>query len=229
MKTVVVIPCFNEARRLDLRALDALRDAGSTPLVVDDGSTDDTVARVVAAGHGVLPAPHLGKAEAVRAGLVAAIADGADVVGYLDADFSTPAAEWLRLRDELLHDQTLVFVMGSRIAHLGATIERRPARHYLGRIFATAASLTLSLPVYDTQCGAKVMRVNANLQAALMTPFQSTWAFDVELLQRLLGAGVAHSAIREVPLKTWRDVDGGHLNPLAMARAVVELWRLRRR
>ncbi len=229
MNTSVVIPCYNEARRLDVGALDALRDAGSVPVIVDDGSSDDTAAIAAAAGHRVVSIAHAGKAEAVRAGLAAAIADGADVVGYLDADFSTPAAEWLRLRDVLLTDAQLEVVLGSRMAHLGAQIERRPSRHYLGRIFATAASLTLSLPVYDTQCGAKVLRVSPELKRAIAAPFRSGWAFDVELLQRLLREGVGADAIVEVPLRRWRDVDGGHLRPAAMLRAGLDLWRLRRR
>ena len=229
MKTAVVIPCFNEARRLDTAALDELRAAGSAVIVVDDGSTDDTAAIARAAGHTVISIPHGGKAEATRQGLLAAIADGVAVTGYLDADFSTPASEWLRLRDVMGDDEELAVVMGARMAHLGAKIERRPARHYLGRVFATAASFTLSLPVYDTQCGAKVLRVSPALQDALATPFISGWAFDVELIKRLLRGGIPADALREVPLRQWRDVDGGHLRPSAMLRAALDLWRLRQR
>ena len=61
----------------------------------------------------------------------------------------------------------------------------RRARHYVGRLFATASSLILDMTVYDTQCGAKVLRAGPALRAALATPFHSRWAFDVELLGRL--------------------------------------------
>ena len=115
------------------------------------------------------------------------------------------------------------------MAHLGARIERRAARHYLGRVFATAASLTLGLPIYDTQCGAKVLRLDDVVRSCLTSPFSTTWAFDVELLQRLLQAGVTPDALREVPLRAWRDVGGGHLGPGGMARGALELARLARR
>ena len=48
------------------------------------------------------------------------------------------------------------------------------------------ASLILHARVYDTQCGAKLFRRSAALEAALADPFLSRWSFDVELLGRML-------------------------------------------
>jgi len=233
--TTIVVPCFNEERRLDLEALQAL---GQTPawrlLLVDDGSTDGTPALLRALADGadsidVVSLPtNSGKAEAVRHGLRHAIAGGASIVSYYDADLSTPPDELHRLVEKLAARDDLHVVMAARVALLGRDIERRAHRHYLGRVFATFASLSLDLPVYDTQCGAKVLRVTPTLEAALARPFRSRWAFDVELLGRLLYPGpglepVPRGAIVEIPLRVWHDTAGSKLGPTAMGKAALEL------
>ncbi|MBI1949567.1 MAG: glycosyltransferase [Deltaproteobacteria bacterium] len=233
---VIVIPCFNEAARLDDEALlTLLAPEGVELLLVDDGSTDDTRARLHALAArapkriGVLELEsNGGKGEAVRRGLEAALLDGALRVGYLDADLSTPTAEMLRILHVLEERPDVDVVLGSRVRLLGRRIERRALRHYLGRAFATAASLSLGLPVYDTQCGAKAFRRTPALLSALRAPFASRWVFDVELLRRLLDGdddvpGLPPQAFVELPLKEWREVHGGNLGPIAMAKAGVDL------
>ena len=128
--------------------------------------------------------------------------------------------------------------MGSRVQLLGRAINRKSARHYLGRIFATCASLSLGLPVYDTQCGAKLFRRTQALAEALREPFSSRWAFDVELLARLIRpcAGILAipvARIWEEPLLTWTDVPGSKMRLAAALWTALELarigWKLRRR
>ncbi len=235
----VIIPCFNEAARLDDDAiLGLVAQPGVDLLLVDDGSTDDTLARLRALAArapervAVLALPgNRGKAEAVRRGLEQALLDQALRVAYLDADLSTPPAELLRILQVLEERPDVDVVLGSRVRLLGRRIERHALLHYLGRGFATAASLTLGLAVYDTQCGAKAFRRTPALLAAVRAPFSSRWVFDVELLQRLLmGADGAPPlparAFLELPLKEWREVPGGKLGPVAMARAGLDLARL---
>jgi glycosyltransferase involved in cell wall biosynthesis len=237
--TWIVVPCFDEAHRLDADAFGELAaGARARVLLVDDGSTDATAAvaaRIVAAAPDtfdllVLPR-NVGKGEAVRRGLLDVVARGADVVGYCDADLATPPAEMARLVDVLRADGSLHVVLGSRVAMLGTHIGRSATRHYTGRVFATAASLALGMVVYDTQCGAKVLRTGPALEAALAVPFGTRWAFDVALLGRLRygGAGVdglPEDAFREVPLATWIDGGGSKLRPLAAFRAGLDLARV---
>src|SRR5262249_14604995 len=105
-------------------------------------------------------------------------------------------------------------------------------RHYLGRVFATAASLILRLRVYDTQCGAKFFRAGPALAAALATPFSSRWAFDVELIGRLLCEGLEPGGFLEVTVHKWAVGGGSKLKAEPMLRSGLDLaliWaRLRR-
>lgn len=237
MTTQIVVPCFNEAQRLDQSAFEALTHHVDRLVFVDDGSTDATAAvidefgaRMNGAVDLIRLGKNVGKAEAVRIGLLDAIERGATIVGYLDADLATPTTEMARLV-QVAHDEPhRTAVLGSRVALLGHSVQRRPTRHYLGRLYATAASLALGVPVYDTQCGAKVFRVGQPLQLALADPFHDRWSFDVELLGRLLShPGQAAEPIIEVPLHHWHDVSGSSVNATSGARAAVALLGLRRR
>lgn len=237
MTTRVVVPCFNEAERFDADAFADLALNVDQVVFVDDGSTDDT-RRVIQRVVDQLPdrvaliasVKNVGKAEAVRVGLLDAIERGSDVVGYLDADLATPPAEMLRLIDIAHREPHRTAVLGSRVALLGHTVHRRPARHYLGRLYATGASLSLGVAVYDTQCGAKVFRVGDPLRAALAEPFHDRWSFDVELLARLLAdSRQTADPILEVPLLEWSDVSGSSVGGLSAARAALALLGLRRR
>ena len=240
--TFLVVPCFNEAKRLDGRAFLQLAALARVELLfVDDGSTDTTaqvLQGICCASNGIAQtltlSANVGKGEAVRQGLRTALARGAAVVGFVDADLSTPAGEIMRLV-ELLHAEPQVQVLlGSRIRLLGNSVERHPVRHYLGRAFATAASLVLALPVYDTQCGAKLFRCSPQLDAALAESFVSRWIFDVELLGRLVHGspevpGLPREAFREVPLLAWRDVAGSKLRTGHFLQAIGELAAIERR
>jgi glycosyltransferase involved in cell wall biosynthesis len=234
-KAVLVIPCYNEAARLDRGEM--LRLARARPgldlLFVDDGSKDGTVSvirelQAEEPGIGLLElGRNVGKGEAVRLGLLHASRGEAAIVGYADADLATPVDELVRLHDIALESERSV-VLGSRIQLLGYDVERHRRRHYLGRVFATLASIALRLPVYDTQCGAKFFRRNGRLDQALSEPFTSRWAFDVELLGRLLSslrrAGESgNRSFLEVPLRRWKDAPGSKLGVGSMLRAGLDL------
>lgn len=234
MRQTLVIPCFNEASRLDEEQIRQLIDAGIHLVFVNDGSTDttwDVLGRVRAGAPDAIALQgfmrNVGKGEAVRRGLRKAIADGAGVVGFADADFATPTPELLRLLARLHENPTVEIVMGSRLLRLGANVRRSPWRHTVGRIFAAFAARAVGMAVYDTQCGAKFFRVSPMLEAALAQPFVSRWAFDVELLARLHrgvgGPGRPRASFVEVPLDVWLDQDGSKLTTREMLSALREL------
>lgn len=241
MKTWIVVPCYNEGTRLNQSDIAALLTAPDVnAILVDDGSNDNTWDRIeeIRAKHGgraeALRLPHnLGKAESVRRGMNHAVALGAEITGYTDADFATRPAEMLRLVREIETDDATLVLLGSRWLRLGADIQRSAFRHYTGRVFATFASMILRMPVYDTQCGAKLFRVTKTFLAAIDEPFISRWAFDVELIGRLRegtkGApGYGLEAFVEMPLRTWIDVRGSKIGLFGMVRATLDLLAIAR-
>jgi glycosyltransferase involved in cell wall biosynthesis len=234
----IVVPCFNEARRLPVEAF--LTFSREQPdlgfCFVNDGSADDTaqvLRRLVDRGAPRMLALDLpvngGKAEAVRAGVRHVLAERDPAwVGYWDADLATPLEEippFLTLAE--CHPGAR-FLLGSRVRRLGARVERGQLRHYLGRVFATCASVVLRLPVYDTQCGAKL--IGADLARRIFEqPFLSRWIFDIELLARtiaLIGRHAAMEAVIEVPLERWEEKGDSRVRPIHFLRAPLELWRI---
>lgn len=234
---IVVVPCYNEAARLKSSAfVEYLQRTPDTALIfVDDGSKDgtsavlDTLCAAVPARASSIRQPvNQGKAEAVRTGVLAALDRGADYVGYWDADLATPLREIASFHAMFQDRADIEFVLGSRIALLGRDIDRSPVRHYLGRVFATCASLTLNLPVYDTQCGAKLLRVRPYTRSLFETRFGSRWIFDVELIARYMIATGTTKGLYEHVLSAWHDVAESKVKPLDFVRALGEMLRIYR-
>ena len=239
----LVVPCCNEAKRFDAAKFsEALsRFPGLQLLLVNDGSSDATEAVIEAfaatseARVRTLSLPqNRGKAEAVRAGMQAAM-DGVGWIGFWDADLATPLDALEEFSNAALRHSGSRALLGSRVRLLGREIDRNPVRHVLGRMFATAASVTLDLPVYDTQCGAKIFLADETLRSVLQEPFASRWIFDVELLQRLDAAWLRTTGLRataylvEVPLLAWQDVKGSSVRGRDFIRAGAELAVIRSR
>lgn len=238
-KTAVIVPCYNEEKRI--RPDEFLKFAsackGVAFIFVNDGSSDRT-GELLKKLCSKNPAQfalfdmtcNSGKAEAVRQGFLKAFEQGFEIIGFWDADLASPLScipEFISLIESGKN-----IVIGSRIKLLGREIERQALRHYLGRVFATAASVILRLPVYDTQCGAKLFRKNSFLEAAMSKPFNVKWIFDVELLARIAileeasGRPLFHKSWMEVPLPEWKDVKGSKVRPADFLKSGGELIKL---
>jgi glycosyltransferase involved in cell wall biosynthesis len=239
----LVVPCYNEEQRFRDEAFSVFLAANpeATLLFVNDGSRDRTLARLQAfsAAHpgrcDVLDVqPNGGKGEAVRRGMLHALTTAQDgtLVGFWDADLATPLNAYVDFRFILDTLPGIDMVFGSRIQLLGRHVSRNPARHYAGRVFATTVSITLGLPIYDSQCGAKIFRASDTLRDVLSKPFVSRWIFDVEVLARFLSvwrvAGVSpDTRIYELPLKVWVDVPGSKVHLSDFFRSFTDLIKIR--
>lgn len=234
-RAVIVVPCYNEEKRLNLAAFsDFLRRLPEVRFVfVNDGSRDATLS-VLETLHAAHPdrveilslSRNSGKAEAVRQGLGYATATGVQFVGYWDADLATPLEaieDFLRIAQR--YGQTEV-VYGARLQLLGHRVSRTLSRRIISRICARMARVAVGLPIGDTQCGAKLLRNSPRLRQALAQPFSAGWLFDVELFSRIAAtAGSAH-AFYEYPLPEWTEVPGSKVTGRAIRRAGLAMLRL---
>lgn len=224
-KVTLIVPCYNEEKRLDGDAFVAAvqRFPTLSLLFVNDGSRDATeeVLRALVAREPERLGMHSlevnsGKCEAVRVGMQQAYNAGAALIGYWDADLATSFDEFPLFLDAVSSYPDIQGFLGSRVRMLGREIERHAMRHYLGRVVATCISGITGLRIYDSQCGAKVFRRSAALETALVEPFQSRWLFDVELLSRLClhpdMQVYGGNLFRELPLGAWRDVAGSKIS-----------------
>ncbi len=232
---IIVFPVYNEEKRIKKSSYVKFieNNADFQFIFVDDGSTDHSLLILQEIQKTAPERIHIkqlgensGKAEAVRQGLLGALALDVSIVGYADVDLSTPFHELKRLADTLEKSQYKV-LLGSRVMLLGKHIKRNMLRHYLGRVFATLASVVLKLPVYDTQCGAKFFKNNDILKTVLKKPFRSRWVFDIEIIRRLLKTkAYTVSDFVEEPLNEWTHVSGSKLSSMAMLKAVIDLLKI---
>jgi len=221
---LLVIPAFREQLRLPpfLRELLAVLSTArfrTEILVVDDGSPALEQQQLVAAlPTGIfgacevrppllIPENH-GKGHSILQGWRAG---DARWFGFVDADGATPVDEVMRLLD--LATQTAAesppCYWASRIRMLGRKTNRTQGRYLLGRIFANLASFYIKLPVYDTQCGFKLIPAGTYRKIAPLL-HEARFCFDVELLLAVDHVG---ASVMEVPVD-WRDVPGGHVNAI---------------
>jgi dolichyl-phosphate beta-glucosyltransferase len=228
----VVIPAFNEADRLPpyLEEVVGFFDGRGEPyevVVVDDGSTDTTVAavRAMAARHPAVRVLQLGrnrgKGAAVRAGMLSAT--GALRL-FADADGATPIAEVKRLEPALAAGADVV--IGSRaLGDQAVAVRARPHRVAAGRLFNWLVARLGLRGVADSQCGFKLFRAAAaeRLFRRLDT---AGFGFDVELLLRAQAGGCR---VVEVAVN-WADQAGSKVGVLRSGPGMLlEVLRARRR
>ena len=231
----VVIPTYNEERRLPPTLEEITRYLGTLPyrteiIVADDGSQDRTAqlaeewsARVNAADQPiamrVLRNAHRGKGYQVRSGVLDA---RARYVLFTDADLATPIEEWEKLHAYLQAGDQVV--IGSREG-LGAQRIGEPwYRHLMGRVFNTVVRGVALGGIQDTQCGFKAFehaaaqRIFGGLRLygadAREVRGPAVTAFDVEVLFLARKWGYR---IREVPV-TWHYKEGTKVDPVSDTR-----------
>lgn len=229
--TTLVVPCFRESGRIGgflpelCTAMDELGRV--SVLVVEDGSGLEEQQKMkefllpLQERFACLAPPlflqqNLGKGGAVYSGWKSAMES--QWLGFVDADGSCSASEVRRLIERarsLPEDGAATALFASRIKMLGRNVNRLLKRHLVGRIYATLVSELLNIPVYDSQCGLKLIPGAAYRQIQSRLRIEG-FAFDVELMTALLDSGCR---IEEFPID-WHETPGGKV------RLIRDSWRM---
>ena len=229
--SVLVIPVFNEAQRIDFEFFSAIKNINFDQIIfVDDGSTDLSFQiindffvddpRV----EWIHNSSNLGKAESLRLGILKASIKSPVIVVITDADGAISHVDITkivtttrRMIDNSLSKIEVLLISGARVNLAGWQIERNVLRQWIVRIVATVVALVCKTSMYDTQSPLKALYFsNASGSTILFERFKTKWFYEAELVMRINNIGTVtdnpiHSAIHEFPLTYFRDVPGGKL------------------
>ena len=217
------MPTYNERENLE-RMLDALADKGVSVLVIDDNSPDGTgeLADRLAAGHSHVEVLHRlrkeGLGPAYLAGFRRALAEGAELVLEMDADFSHDPADVPRL---VAAASDADLVLGSRYVEDGAVGNWGHIRRFVSSGGSWYARVLLGVEVRDMTCGFRCYR-RAVLETLDLDAIASQgYVFQIESTYRTLRAGFR---VVEVPI-TFVDREHGGSK---MSRSIVleAIWKV---
>ncbi len=220
MSACVVIPTYEEADNLAALVAAVRAALDCTIGIVDDGSPDGSGEIADALADWVIHRERKqGLASAYVAGFRRALADGADYVLEMDADFSHDPADLPRLLDAARADADVV--LGSRYVE-GGGVEGMPLhRRLLSRGGSAYARAVLGCPLRDLTGGFKCFRADA-LRAIDLDAIAATgFAFQVEATYRAVRAGLL---VEEVPI-VFHERRAGH-SKLSAGIAAEALWRI---
>lgn len=233
----VVIPCYNEEKRLlSKEFLNFIeKHSGYHLCFVNDGSKDNTLEVLKNLQKNREDyitvydcAKNGGKAEAVRQGMLhMAKHEDLDYIGFLDADLSTDLSDF----DDLvstIENSNYKIVSGSRISRMGADITKESARKVISLSINYIIRKILSMDFKDTQCGAKIFHKDV-IEISFKEKFVTQWIFDVEIFKRItqhFGLEKAKQILCEKPLKRWIHADGSKLSMKDSFKIIFQLGQI---
>lgn len=198
MKLIIQIPCYNEANVLPLTLADLPRqlegiDSIET-LVIDDGSTDDTVeiARKSGVDHIVQLTKNQGLAKAFMVGLDACLRLKADIIVNTDADNQYQANYIEKLVEPIVNNQADV-VVGDR--NTSAVEDFSWTKKRLQGLGSWVVRQVSGTKVADATSGFRALSRDAALQMNVLSKFTYT-------LETIIQAGKKNLAMVDIPVKT---------------------------
>ena len=231
MKLIVVTPAYNAARHVG-GVVDRLLRSSPPGLarivIVNDGSHDETLAVAMALAADrpevavVQRAHNGGYGAAMKDGLAAAIAAGADIVACVHAD-GQYSPEVLATLVAELRGRGLDLLQGSRIASGTALTGGMPLYKYAANaVLNVLENATLRLRMSDYHSGYLVYGPRA-LERIAFPSLSDSFDFDLEVIASARAAGLT---VGEAPIPTHYGDEISHLQPVKYGLRVLRvLWR----
>jgi glycosyltransferase involved in cell wall biosynthesis len=230
-KVVIIVPCFNEAERLDLSYFNILsRIKSSVWVFVDDGSTDDTskILKKYSNKKNIIYVKinhNVGKSNAIAFGINYASSEISNIgwIGFMDSDgaFATSDVENIIKMTSSIGIYDAIYT--SRVKMAGRNIKRNDARHIIARLITSLFGLVWKDIPYDTQSGFKLYRYVDNFNSIFIKPFKTKWFFDIELSIRNLKYKKRNLNVWEEPVSSWIDIPGSKINYRQSLRIGLEI------
>jgi glycosyltransferase involved in cell wall biosynthesis len=214
---LALIPAYEEGSRVAGVVVAAITHL--PVLVVDDGSTDDTLARAAAAGATVIGQhPNQGKGAALRAGFRWALEHGFEAVVTLDADGQHDPAEipsFLAARERTVAD----LIIGRRDFS-----RMPPIRRLANRLGGIALSWAAGRDIPDNQSGYRLL--SRRLMEAVAASTEAGFEFEIEMITTCIRAGYR---LDWVPIRTIYAGEPSHIRPWRHFTSFVRMVRATRR
>lgn len=216
MKLIIQIPCYNEAATLETTLKDLPRDVPGIDvvevLIVDDGSTDDTVnvARACGVNHIVSHVGNKGLAAAFMTGLTTSLALGADVIVNTDADNQYRGSHISLLVDPILRHEAEIVIGARSIGDIG---HFSPIKKVLQKFGSAVTRWVSNTDVADAPSGFRAFSRQAALQINVFSQYTYT-------LETIIQAGVKNIPLISVPIET-----NAELRPSRLVKSIASYVR----
>ncbi len=204
MRICVIIPTYNESRAIG-ELIERVRRQGLEAIIVDDGSTDDTVKIAQSGGAKVLVSErNMGKGASLIKGYNYALAQGFDAVISMDGDGQHSPSD-IAAFVRKAQDSSAGLIVGNRMGSAkGMPLLRVATNHFMSKLI----SLIVKQRVPDTQCGFRLAKKELLEKIDLST---SKYETESEILIRAARLGFK---IESIPVETIYAGEKSQIHPL---------------
>ncbi|MCK4994999.1 MAG: glycosyltransferase family 2 protein [Candidatus Omnitrophica bacterium] len=204
MKVCVLIPAYNEESTI-ASLVQEIKSNGFDPIVVDDGSTDNTALKAKESQALVLSHPsNLGKGQALRTGFKYIRGGEYDAVVIMDADGQHLASEISKFIAHAKKSKAGIIIGNRMQSPVGMPLVRKITNYLTSYII----SKLISVNIPDSQCGFRLIKTEVLKKLNL-----STMKYEIES-EILIEAAKNNFLIESIPVKAIYANQKSQINPV---------------